>query len=78
MQFERFMHIAHRSFLVQVPKLVVCIQDVVLLGYTLPVSELVLGSCGVQYTYIKTFKLPTFLFRDNIYVFNTLSLFHLP
>jgi hypothetical protein len=44
------MYIAHRSFLVQVPELVVCIQDVGLPGYILPVSELVKGSGSVQYT----------------------------
>jgi hypothetical protein len=41
MQLQLFMCIAHGSFLVQVPKLVVCIQDVGLPRYILPVSELV-------------------------------------
>jgi len=40
-QLERFMYIAHRSFLVQFPKLAVCFQDVGLPGYILLGLELV-------------------------------------
>ena len=48
MQLEKFVYIAHCNFFVQVPKLVVCIQDIGSPGCILPFSELVQGRCGVQ------------------------------